>query len=130
MAKKKTTKADKKTADDLWEYTKQANMQSDNIEMGAWSTESMSSDGIQNTGDFTYSFTDDSDLTTNTGGVVETAKVDAVDTEFSFNYDNVGLDVFDEMELQDKYPALKQAHEHYQSVLEICKTKEKEENED
>ena len=106
----------------------QANMQSDNIEMGA-----MSSDGIQNTGDFTYSFPDlDDDLgmTTNTGGVVKTATVDTVDSGFSFNYNDVGLDVFDEMELQDKYPALKQAHEHYKSVLEICKTKEKEENED
>jgi hypothetical protein len=128
MAKKKLTKAEKKTADDLWEYAKQANMQSDNIEMGA-----MSSDGIQNTGDFTYSFADlddDLGLATNTGGVVKTATVDSVDSEFSFNYNDVGLDVFDEMELQDKYPALKQAHEHYKSVLEICKTKEKEENED
>jgi hypothetical protein len=128
MAKKKLTKAEKKTADDLWEYTKQANMQSDNIEMGA-----MSSDGIQNTGDFTYSFADlDDDLgmTANTGGVVDTATVDNLDPSFTFNYDSVGLDVFDEMELQEKYPALKQAHEHYQSVLEICKTKEKEENED
>ena len=106
----------------------QANMQSDNIEMNQ-----MSSTGIENTGDFTYSFADlDDDLgmTTNTGGVVKTATVDTIDSEFSFNYNDVGLDVFDEMELQDKYPALKQAHEHYKSVLEICKTKEKEENED
>ena len=104
----------------------QANMQSDNIEMGC-------SDGIQNTGDFTYSFADlDDDLgmTANTGGVVDTATVDNLDPSFTFNYDSVGLDVFDEMELQEKYPALKQAYEHYQSVLEICKTKEKEENED
>ena len=106
----------------------QANMQSDNIEMTQ-----MSSNGIENTGDFTYSFADlDDDLgmTTNTGGVVKTATVDTIDSEFSFNYNDVGLDVFDKMELQDKYPALKQAHEHYKSVLEICKTKEKEENED
>ena len=106
----------------------QANMQSDNIEISQ-----MSSDGIQNTGDFTYSFADlDDDLgmTTNTGGVVKTATVDSIDPGYTFNYDSIGLDVFDEMELQDKYPALKQAHEHYQSVLEICKTKEKEENED
>jgi hypothetical protein len=40
------------------------------------------------------------------------------------------LDLFDEMELRDKYPALNQAWEHYRSVLEVCKTKEKEENED
>jgi len=134
MAKKKLTKAEKKTADDLWEYTKQANMQSDNIEMSAWNTEEMVSDGIQYTGDFKYSYADlDDDLGTNinTGGVVKTSTVDTIDTGFEFNYNDVGhLDVFDEMELQDKYPALKQAHEHYQSVLEICKTKEKEENED
>ena len=100
----------------------QAMMQSDNIEM--------SSDGIQYTGDFSYSYADLDDnlgMTTNTGGVVSTA---TVDPGFTFNYDNVGqLDMFDEMDLQDKYPALKQAHEHYKSVLEICKTKEKEENE-
>ena len=50
MANKKLSKTEKKVADDLWEYSKQANMQSDNMQM--------SSDGIQNTGDFTYSFAD------------------------------------------------------------------------
>ena len=33
---------------------------------------------------------------------------------------------FEEENMRDKYPALKQAWEHYQSVLEVCKTKEKE----
>ena len=33
---------------------------------------------------------------------------------------------FEEEEMREKYPALKQAWEHYQSVLEVCKTKEKE----
>ena len=33
---------------------------------------------------------------------------------------------FEEQNMRDKYPALKQAWEHYQSVLEVCKTKEKE----
>jgi len=89
MPRKKHTKKEKKIVDDLWEYTKQANMQSDNMEM--------SSDGIQNTGDFSYSFSDMGQL-----------------------------DLFDEMDLRDKYPALNQAWEHYQSVLEVCKTKEKE----
>jgi len=94
----------------------QANMQSDNIEMGY-------SDGIQNTGDFKYSYADlDDDLgmTTNT-----------VDPDFSYSFGDVGqLDMFDEMDMRDKYPALNQAWEHYQSILEVCKTKEKEENED
>ena len=101
-------------------------MQSDNIEM--------SSDGIQHTGDFSYSYADLDDnlgMTTNTGGVVSTATIDTVDPGYTFNYDNVGqLDMFDEMDMRDKYPALNQAWEHYQSILEVCKTKEKEENED
>ena len=29
-----------------------------------------------------------------------------------------------------KYPALKDAHDHYQNVLDMCKTREKEINED
>ena len=96
----------------------QANMQSDNIEMGAWSTEEMSSDGIQYT-----------------GGAMTSGSVDIdVNPEFSYSFGDLGdmgqLDMFDEMDMRDKYPALKQAYEHYQSVLEVCKTKEKEENED
>ncbi len=106
MARKKfTTKAQKKTVDELWEYTKQANMQSDNMEMAGWS------EGIT------------------TGGVVETATMN-VDPDFTYSFGDLGdmgqLDLFDEMDMRDKYPALKQAYEHYQSVLEVCKTKEKE----
>jgi hypothetical protein len=47
--------------------------------------------------------------------------------DMTYSFGDLGqLDMFDEMDLRDKYPALNQAHEHYQSVLEICKTKEKE----
>jgi hypothetical protein len=107
MARKNITKKDKKTVDELWEYTKQANMQSDNMEMAGWS------EGIT------------------TGGVVETATVDmSVEPDFSYSYGDLGdmgqLDLFDEMDLRDKYPALNQAWEHYRSILEVCKTKEKE----
>lgn len=89
----------------------QANMQSDNMEMAGWS------EGL------------------NTGGVVTTASVDMdMDPDFSYSFGDLGdmgqLDMFDEMDMRDKYPALNQAWEHYQSVLEVCKTKEKEENED
>lgn len=82
-------------------------MQSDNMEMAGWS------EGIT------------------TGGVVETATVDmGVDPDFSYSYGDLGdmgqLDLFDEMDLRDKYPALNQAWEHYRSILEVCKTKEKE----
>ena len=86
----------------------QANMQSDNMEMAGWS------EGL------------------NTGSIVTTASVDMdVDPDFSYSYSDMGqLDLFDEMDMRDKYPALKQAYEHYQSILEVCKTKEKEDNED
>ena len=86
----------------------QANMQSDNMEMAGWS------EGL------------------NTGSIVTTASVDMdVDPDFSYSYSDMGqLDLFDEMDMRDKYPALNQAWEHYQSVLEVCKTKEKEEDED
>ena len=53
-----------------------------------------------------------------------------MDSAFSYSFGDLGdmgqLDLFDEMDLRDKYPALNQAWEHYQSVLEVCKTKEKE----
>jgi len=42
------------------------------------------------------------------------------------SYDLGQLDLFPEEDMRDKYPALKQAWEHYQSVLEVCKTKEQE----
>ena len=47
------------------------------------------------------------------------------DMTYSFG-DTEQLDLFDEEDMRDKYPALKQAWEHYQSILEVCKTKEKE----
>jgi len=83
-------------------------MQSDAMEMAGWS------EGLM------------------TGGGVETATVDfdSPDTSFSYSFGDLGqLDLFSEEDLRKKYPALKQAHEHYQSVLEVCKTKEKEDNE-
>ncbi len=48
----------------------------------------------------------------------------------SYSFGDLGqLDLFSEDDMREKYPALKQAYEHYQSVLEVCKTKEKEDNE-
>tara|TARA_B100001057_G_C22398695_1_gene775087 strand:+ start:337 stop:660 length:324 start_codon:yes stop_codon:yes gene_type:complete len=104
MAKKKFTKAQEKTVNELWEYTKQANMQTDNIEMEGFSQ------GITYGPD-----TDSWDTGSSTG------------TSWSFGeLDDVQLDLFSEEDMREKYPALKQAYEHYQSVLEVCKTKEKE----
>ena len=70
----------------------QANMQSDNVEMAGWS------EGLM------------------TGGVVETATMDfdQPDTSFSYSFGDLGqLDFFSEDDLKEKYPALKQAWEHY-----------------
>ena len=47
------------------------------------------------------------------------------DMTYSFG-DTEQLDLFDEEDMRDKYPALKQAWEHYRSILEVCKTKEQE----
>ena len=89
----------------------QANMQSDNLQM--------SSDGIQNTGDFTYSFADlDDDFDTYSGHVGTT----------SISIDGLSLGP-DEEELRKKYPALKDAWDHYNNVKHMCEQKEKE-NED
>ena len=91
------------------------------------------SDGIQTSGghNFSYSYADldDEFSQLNTGSVVETASVDfdSLDTSFSYRHGDMGqLDLFDEMDMREKYPALSQAWEHYLSVLEVCKAKEKE----
>ena len=47
------------------------------------------------------------------------------DMTYSFG-DTQQLDLFDEEDMREKYPALKQAWEHYRSILEVCKTKEQE----
>ena len=89
----------------------QANMQSDNIEMGY-------SDGIQNTGDFTYSFADlDEDF--------DNLNVNTVSTGFTVD----GLTFDNEEELRKKYSALQDAWDHYKNVKHMCEQKEKE-NED
>ena len=72
-----------------------------------------------------------SDISTqslNVGSVVESATVEA-------SYFNSGtpdmFDVYDYMNLKQKYPALEQAWEHYQTVLRLCRAKESEtKNED
>ena len=51
-------------------------------------------------------------------------------SDMTYSFGDIGkLDLFSEEDLRDKYPALLQAWEHYQSILEVCKTKEKEDNE-
>jgi len=91
--------------------TEQANQQSDAMDMGY-------SDGIQNTGDFTYSFADlDDDF--------DNLNVNTVSTGFTLD----GVKFDNEEELRSKYPALQDAWNHYKNVKHMCEQKEKE-NED
>ena len=84
----------------------QAQLQSDAVEMDSW----IPSDGITMAG--TSAYTSD------------------MDSGMSYSFGDLGqLDLFSEEDMREKYPALKQAYEHYQSILEVCKTKEKEEDE-
>ena len=53
---------------------------------------------------------------------------DDLQQSFSYSFGDLGMLEFTEEDMREKYPALKQAWEHYQSVLEVCKTKEKEED--
>ena len=80
------------------------------------SDEWINADGVKISGpadeNFTYSFADLDEPGLDRSYIVE------------------GLHFDNDPELREKYPALQQAHEHYLSVLEICKTKEKEEDED
>ena len=86
---------------------KQANMQSDAKEMDSW----FPSNGLELAGEMSGHST-------------------LSDDGMTYSFGDLGqLDLFPEEDMREKYPALKQAWEHYQSVLEICKTKEKEEDE-
>ena len=81
-------------------------MQSDAVEMDSWVP---------------------SDRITMTGPAYTTSSIDDLDSGMSYSFGDLGqLDLFSEEDMREKYPALKQAYEHYQSVLEVCKTKEKE----
>ena len=84
----------------------QASMQTDAIEMESW----IPSDGM-----------------TMSGPTYTTSSIDDLDSGMSYSFGDLGqLDLFSEEDMREIYPALKQAYEHYQSVLEVCKTKEKE----
>jgi len=54
--------------------------------------------------------------------------VDSLDPSFNITYGDIGTaDMFDE-ELKKKYPALKDAWNHYQNIKQMCETREKEED--
>ena len=78
----------------------QAQMQSDAIELDSW----IPSDGLLMSG-----------------------TVDSLDPEMDITYTQLELGL-DEDDLRKKYPALQDAHEHYQNILDMCRTREKEES--
>ena len=72
-----------------------------------------------------WTWQDHNDYPHYTGAATESVSVDGMQWSFGdldVTYDN-------EEVLRDKYPALKQAWEHYLSVKKMCESKEKE-NED
>jgi hypothetical protein len=74
--------------------------------------EKLTSDGI-------WSYSGDyGDL--NVGTLSESMSVDFGDLHTQLNLD------FDDEKLKNKYPALKDAWEHYNNVLDMCRAKEKE----
>ena len=68
----------------------------------------------------------------NVGTATTSATVDSMDPGMEMSYSFGTLDgqmSFDyEGDLRKKYPALKQAHEHYQNIKQMCETREKEED--
>ena len=52
-----------------------------------------------------------------------------LDNDFEITYGQMDMG-FDEDELKKKYPALQDAHDHYQNILDMCRAREKEENDE
>ena len=108
MTKKKTQQQVKQ---------QQANMQSDVVDMEGFS------EGV---------------LTMGTGTLSDSVSlsydgIDTVSDSLSVSYDmgDIGQTNFDyDNDLRDKYPALKDAWDHYNNVKQLCESKEKEEDED
>ena len=52
-----------------------------------------------------------------------------LDNDFEITYGQMDMG-FDEDELKKKYPALQDAHDHYQNILDMRRAREKEENDE
>jgi hypothetical protein len=82
--------------------------------MGKKKDTKLTSDGIQSTGDFTYSFADlDDDFDSNTGSMATSYTIE-------------GFNFYSDEELRQKYPALQDAWDHYNNVKKMCEAKEQE----
>ena len=69
----------------------------------------------------------------NTGTTVTTASTGSIDDGLDIKFDvSDGLYQssfdFDDEKLRNKYPALQDAHEHYQNIKQMCETREREED--
>jgi|TARA_B110001454_G_scaffold119715_1_gene111696 hypothetical protein len=63
-------------------------------------------------------------------GLQGAGTVDSLDPSFSVTYGDLGVgtpDMFEE-KLREKYPALQDAWDHYQTIKQMCETREKEED--
>ena len=81
----------------------QASMQSDAVELDSWIP---SSDGVQMTGSFGH------------------GTIDSLDPDIDISYSFDGqLDLFSEEDLREKYPALKDAWQHYQAIKKNVRNK-------
>ena len=88
---------------------RQAAVQTDAIEMDNW----IPSDGVTMMGS------------------VDSLDPDVSGTGMTYSFGDLDLqtsDMFEE-DLRKKYPALKDAYNHYQNIKQMCETREKEENE-
>ena len=82
--------------------------------MGKKKNTKLTSDGIQSSGDFTYSFADlDDNFDLNTGSIATSYTIE-------------GLNFYNDDELRQKYPALQDAWDHYNNVKKMCEAKEQE----
>ena len=90
--------------------------------------QTLTSDGVIDTDDWTMGSGELNVGTVSfTGGTLDNSlTLDGPSLDVS--YDQMAF-AFDEEELRKKYPALKDAYEHYQNVLDMCRTREKEEDE-
>tara|TARA_B100000214_G_scaffold286366_1_gene215985 strand:- start:250 stop:543 length:294 start_codon:yes stop_codon:yes gene_type:complete len=90
--------------------------------------QTLTSDGVIDTDDWTLGGGELNVGTVSfTGGTLDNSlTLDSPSLDVS--YDQMAF-AFDEEELRKKYPALKDAYEHYQNVLDMCRTREKEEDE-
>jgi len=82
--------------------------------------EKLTSDGVYDIDDWTMGTGD-----TNVGTVSFTGGT--LDNSMDIAYGQMDFG-FDENNLRKKYPALKDAWEHYQNIKQMCETREKEED--